>query len=616
MSFLVVAAHPGAEHLDLEPMLRVGGRGWDAIDSHRQPGFSCAIAARWTVPEDEGQSAVVVDPDSGRILVWDGRLDDRAALSTALELDSTASTPALLLRGFRKWGDDLPRRLLGDFAFLIFDPFANVIFAARDRLGIRPLVYTRVAGGLRFASEERALLAMRDVSAAADEASAARFIVYAFAARKNTLYERIKPVPHGSWLEVGGARERSGVYYRPDPWKIDERSSDKDFAAQLREAVDLAVACRTRGSRLVGVMASGGLDSSAIAVLLGEHSQRAQRPPPLLLHLRCAGFGCDELRLVEQVATKIGSRVVVAEGAERVFSPDDGQEIDLPDTWTGPYGELYEAAAAAGCRVVLTGEGSDEVQGWHGSEVEDAFGRRSLTDAARFSGLFDEPADLGRWRRFTTAGLRSWVLPRSFLERRARGRRDIPAWLTPKGRALADAGLDELAEHDREVGHPSRLRRAICSSLLWSTSLTWSYSNVRRFASRHGVDLALPFLDARVVDLLLTMPARLRTSFDMIKPLQRRAFEGKIPVGLLWNQQSADYTEFHRRAWVAAFDGWVNLPKTSRLADLGLVDKGALAAEAARVMGEWSATPPGGRLNLRAPVINALQLEAWLSHLH
>jgi asparagine synthase (glutamine-hydrolysing) len=166
----------GIWNLDGKPVEREVLARMSATMAHRGPdgeemwikgpvGLGCQLLR--VTPESEKETQPLVD-SSGAVVVFDGRLDNREELLESLkdsyQVSSSSPDPDLVLAAYEAFGDRLPERLAGDFAFGLFDPNRQQILLARDAIGIRPLYYCRTRDTFLFASEIKALLAHPEVS--------------------------------------------------------------------------------------------------------------------------------------------------------------------------------------------------------------------------------------------------------------------------------------------------------------------------------------------------------------------------------------------------------------------------------------------------------------------
>src|SRR5262245_26319534 len=171
-------SEPSQPQLDsiLEPLAR---RGPDATHSWRQGPVALGHTLLATTPESLVEVLPLTDPDSGCTITADVRLDNRVELIARLELaaeDRTIGDGELILRAYLRWGEECPARLLGDFAFVIWDPRSQRLFCARDHMGMRQLLYHHRPGThFVFATEAGAVCAHPDVPRRINEGRIADF---------------------------------------------------------------------------------------------------------------------------------------------------------------------------------------------------------------------------------------------------------------------------------------------------------------------------------------------------------------------------------------------------------------------------------------------------------
>lgn len=538
------------------------------------------------------------DSESGLCLVWEGRLDDGQALSRTLRLPSGLDDCSIVIEAWKRWSVEAPRHLKGDFAFIVFDPAQQKLWAVRDALGVKPLYWIAHNAQLAFASEARVLSQAFGIGAP-DESSVVRTLAGRPIEVNGTLYCGIRPVRAGSVLElrakdVGGT---STCYWAPDPWRELDSHGAANRPAQLRELLKTAVARRSADRPRVAVTASGGLDSSAVAGVAVANGRELGTSPPLLVSVTYPGLACDESFFQAALAKHLDAPNVSVRAPLVGYAPAAASDIDLFEVCVVPYGLMCREALARDVDVLLTGEGSDELQCTWGNELRDAVVRHDVLAALRFAGLFDSPFSLGRWRSVIGA-----VGRMALGQRRARSPRG-PDWLTERAAKLLLAADEELRAEEQQFAHPSPVRQSICAELRLGTSMTYSLAWNQTFFARRGVELRHPFLDRDVAEFLLALPTNERTSFDLIKPTLRRAVEADLPPSITWRRTLSGYTDMQRRVFEAARADWEPLTRDMVLADLGLVDETRFRA----LLNDW-----GDEKWSRWDVQGTLEVESWL----
>jgi asparagine synthase (glutamine-hydrolysing) len=276
----------------------------------------------------------------------------------------TRSDSEIALHLYEDFGTACLRHLRGEFAFVLWDGPNDTLFAARDRFGIKPLYYTTYRGTLYLASEIKALLAA-GVPARWDHAAFFQANHLLGTPQDRTLFEGIYPVPPGHYLLASGGQVRLIRYWDFDyPAAVNARqaSPDAEYAERFRHALDEAVRLRLRADVPVGCYLSGGLDSCAVLGLAATHRTEPIRAFTLTFDRAIY----DEGAIAREMAAH----------ARADFQPIPIRQADLADrcadaAWqaetlfVNAHGIakylLSRAVRDAGYKVVLTGEGSDEI---------------------------------------------------------------------------------------------------------------------------------------------------------------------------------------------------------------------------------------------------------------
>ncbi|MCB8820192.1 asparagine synthase (glutamine-hydrolyzing) [Microvirga rosea] len=310
-------------------------------------------------------------PDTGTTIVFNGEIYNHRHLRRELEqlghrFVTDHSDTEVILRGYDAWGEAVVERLDGMFAFAIYDVKQQRLFLARDRFGEKPLFYHVSRTGIVFASELAALRRHPSVAdLGLDERSLQKFFAYSFLPGSATPYRDVYKLPPGSVLTY---RLSDGVVQKRQYWRFaiepDRRpeGSERDWIDQVRSLLTEAVSSRLESDVPLGVFLSGGIDSSAIAVLADR--QRSQG----VLSTFTIGFhetSYDESSYAEQMAKFIGSSHHVE------FCDVDFMLASAPkilDTLAEPLGDpsliptyLVSAHAARHVKVALSGDGGDEL---------------------------------------------------------------------------------------------------------------------------------------------------------------------------------------------------------------------------------------------------------------
>ena len=220
------------------------------------------------LPEDAFDRQPLIGAGGRLVLVADVRLDNRTELARALEIEAAQATQssdaALLLAAVERWDEKCLDRIVGDYAFAIWEPLSRRLRLARDPLGERPLHYHASKALLAFATMPKGIHALPEVPIEADEDWIADFLALLPPHGSGTCFRGVERVEPGHIVTISAGRVATRRFWDPRPRRLGYRGHE-DYVDGLRELLDEAVACRLRGVRDVGAHLSGGLDSSAVA---------------------------------------------------------------------------------------------------------------------------------------------------------------------------------------------------------------------------------------------------------------------------------------------------------------------------------------------------------------
>jgi asparagine synthase (glutamine-hydrolysing) len=437
----------------------------------------------------------------------------------------TRSDSEIALHLYEDLGTACLLHLRGEFAFVLWDGLNDTLFAARDRFGIKPLYYTTHRGTLYLASEIKALLAA-GVPARWDRAAFFQANHFLGIPTDSTLFEGIHPVPPGHYLLASGGQVRLIRYWDFDyPAAGDARQTgpDTEYAERLRHALDEAVRLRLRADVPVGCYLSGGLDSCAVLGLAARHLGEPIRAFTLTFDSALH----DEEAIAREMAVHAGAD----------FQPIPIRQSDLADHFADAAWQaetlcfnghgiakylLSRAVRDAGYKVVLTGEGSDEIlAGYahfrrdlllHHPQGHDAQAVRQLLEQLQVNNLVSrgtllpdgQPPPLASVRR-TLGFVPSWLEAHATVAIRLRALFAADMAAEFAGRDPYRAFLNGLDVAGQLAG-----REPVNQSLyLWSKAGLPNYILAvlgDRMEMAHSVEGRVPFLDHHVVELVRDLP--------------------------------------------------------------------------------------------------------------
>jgi asparagine synthase (glutamine-hydrolysing) len=278
----------------------------------------------WTTPESLHEKLPLKSNESAVVVTCDVRLDNRDELIAELSLSSKPADEIadgeIILKAYERWGEDCPAKLIGDFAFVVWDERRRQLFCARDHFGVKPFNYFASEKCFAFASEAKALFQIEAVSRGLDEGMIADYFIGNFENKTKTFYQKILRLPpaHSLTIRVDG-EPRLQCYYRLDPHLEAPMRSNDEYAEGLREIFNEAVRCRMRRTKSLGTKLSGGLDSSSIACvardLLREQGGDDSLPTFSLVYDR--NKKCDEREYINCVLSQGGFEPHFISGEEQ-----------------------------------------------------------------------------------------------------------------------------------------------------------------------------------------------------------------------------------------------------------------------------------------------------------
>jgi asparagine synthase (glutamine-hydrolysing) len=580
----------------------------------------------------------MANPDRTVWIVYNGETfnfrSERVLLEAKGHRFHSASDTEVVIRMYEHYGDDFLLRLRGMFALAIYDrrrPGKERLLLARDKLGIKPLLFARTGNGFVFASELKALLASRIVEPAVDPVALRQLLALGSVYQPRAIVRGVSMLPPAHRLILEDGRERVERYWslgvdrirdlrgRPYPELADELAGVLEESVRLHLVSDVPL----------GAFLSGGVDSSVMVALMAREVGR--RVKTFSVGFESEGAHLDETDDAERMARHLGTdhtRVVVRGTEVRDRIAHIARSLDQPSV-DGVNSYFVSLAARQGVTVALSGTGGDEVFAgypWFISMVLDrkraeremwrSLARSALAAIARRPGLSSLVLQRG--------GARLDRLRRSagFLARYAEtyqifGARDAARVLAPELRKAAHAGLSsdhDLAPSD-ELSGGSTIERvtALC---LGGYTRNQLLRDIDAVSMAHSLEVRVPYLDSVVVDVALSLPdtAKLGDIAKLKAPEQKTyrdtgAKRILIDVGRKFLPDGFDRQP--KRGFAMPFDAWLQKPLREVLHDTlgeasvrrrGLLD----VAEATQLKDSFMA----GRLDWPRPWL-LMMLELW-----
>ncbi len=514
----------------------------------------CGLAhARLSIIDLSGGDQPIHNEDRSVWVVFNGEIFNYIELRRDLEQRGhrfyTQSDTEVIVHLYEQYGTDFVDHLNGQFAIALWDQEQQRLVLARDRTGIRPVFYTRSRGRLVFASEIKALLALTEIPRRLNLPAVGDVMTYWAALSPDTIFDGVESLPPGHLLILESGRERLVKYW---DWMFPAQAPRTDrtaesYAEELRALLGDAVRLQLRSDVPVGAYLSGGLDSSVIAALVKLHNRAALRT--FSVAFEDAEF--DESSFQSEMAAHLGTEHtsvlcrtsdIAAEFPRVIWHT----ETPILRTAPAPLMLLSAMVRQSGFKVVLTGEGADEVFGGYD--------------------LFKEAKVRRFWARFPKSKVRPRMLERLYPYLRhspaaSRGMTErfyaqgldqaqqpcfahIPRWATTRRswQFFSPQARAQLGDQDFVQRAMSRFAPELAGYLpigrdqyveahtLLSTYLLNSQSD--RVAMANSIEGRFPFLDHRVIEFASRLPPSLKIRGLTEKYILKRAMQDLLPAAI------------------------------------------------------------------------------------
>jgi asparagine synthase (glutamine-hydrolysing) len=550
----------------------------------------------------------MMSPCGKQVITYNGEVYNYREIQRELEAlgarFATRCDTEVVLKALQTWGVDAFRRFNGMWAIAWLNLETQTLVLSRDRFGVKPLYmwHDDARGRLSFASEIKALLTSSETKFRINTTVVSRYLnQFLLNAQEETFFTGITALPAGHYAVVDVSR---GASLRPSIhafWRVGElppfQGSTEAFIDHLRELFHDAVSLRLRSDVPVGVLASGGLDSSSIAAAV---------------HRSLGGNGHGNLNLIAAVSQdgEFSEEPYIDALSAHLGTPVQKVSLDLqPNTlfelldtviWqndqpvsgfsTVAHYLLMKRARELGITVLLSGQGGDEVLGGYRKYV--GFYLQDLARQFRWHSAV---------RMLAAFSLRRSILPQVSIREARRyvlGTRFKSRVHRTDGAAFINLGLGRGDLTARQVLDLTRL--TVPSLVHYEDRMSMAF----------GREIRLPFLDFRVVDALMTRPPDLKLRDGWTKWIFRKAMEPELPSAIAWRRDKQGFLNPQRR--------WLKQDLAPRLrdlfkgrllsAELGLIDQAGLQGLYDRYTRE---SVESGTIHDRE-IFGPLALETWL----
>ena len=551
---------------------------------------------RLSIVDLRGGQQPLSNEDRSIWVVFNGEIYNHAGVRRVLEAHGhqyrTQSDTETIVHAYEQWGEHCVHRFRGMFAFALWDEPKRRLLLVRDRLGVKPLYWTRVGDKLLFGSEIKALLASGLVRARPNEAVVPEVLSTRYVSGDETLFEGIYKLLPGHLLVFEHGEISTRQYWdvptgRSSTTDPTLRSSG-DVVARFRELLEESVRLRLMSDVPLGMFLSGGIDSSAVAALMAKMIDR----PLQTFSVAFEDRAFNELEYAREVARTINAdahEVVVGDrdffdALPRMVWHED-EPIAHPSSVP-----LYFVSALARrhVTVVLTGEGSDELLAGYGKYPRIAWNWRAGTIYERLlprpvrhavaRGVVPRlPGLVGRYARRSFLAMERTPAAMLLDNFASIGLADQLRLLSPAAGTMAtpaQAYRSSVAYFERPNGKSTFLDRLLYADI--KTYLVELLMKQDQMSMAASIESRVPFLDHKLVEFAATLPDHWKLSGWTTKRILREAMKGVLPESILNRPKMGFPVPFSR--WMRG--GWnqiareVLLDRRSR--ERGVIDPAAV----------------------------------------
>jgi asparagine synthase (glutamine-hydrolysing) len=518
-------------------------RGPDQLGVFRSS--TCSLGAtRLRILDLESGDQPIVSDDGDTVIVFNGEIYNHLEIRAELEsrghpFRSNTDTETLL-HAFLEWDTGCLQRLRGMFGVAWWTESTKRLVLARDRIGIKPLYFSRRGADIFFGSELKAILVHPEIDRNLSLAGLDCYLSLNYVPCPWTLVEGVEKLPPGSWLEWRDGEISSETYWRL-PVGSARNVSLNAAAEELDSLLDHSVREHLLSDVPLGLWLSGGIDSSTILQYASKASPSRLKTFSISFH----GRKFDETPYIQQVASQFGT-----DHQELDLNPDEHnlqsaiEEFayynDEPDADAGalPLWFLSKLTKTA-VTVALSGDGADELFAGYVTYRADALAR----SMRRF------PASA---RRLALNTMRAWPVSDDKISLEYKAKRFLEGSLLAPGRAHVhwNGTFSKTQKHeltsaplpdglDRVLAE-FRFRSAVQDDLspyLWFDQKYYLPDDilmkVDRMSMAHAVEVRPPFLDHRIVEFAAALPSHLKMDGSRQKVLLKHLMKDKLPASVL-----------------------------------------------------------------------------------
>lgn len=500
-----------------------------------------------TTPESLNEKLPFFDNENGLAITADARIDNRDELISELEMEESEkiiTDSEIILKSYQKWGEECPEKLLGDFAFTIWDKTKEKLFCARDHMGVKPFYYYLSDDGFYFATEIKALLSILEIPCKLNEVKIADYIISMDEDRKNTFYQEIYRLPAAHSISIDFKNNDLKQYWALDPSLELKLGSDEEYAKAFQDIFKEAVKYRLRSAFPVGSELSGGLDSSSVSCMsqkiLSEDKKRLKTFSIVFKDLP----DCDESYYSKIVSKYCNTDSYFIEGSG--INPFEVMEKELWPKEKPLFGHnmhvfwfLYKKAHENGVKVLLNGFEGDATVG------RGSYYLYELAIKMKFKALLKEVKCISKLKEDSHYSIffyevigpvapeyfrRFWRFITGTFFYKEKEKKMINKHFAKKINIYKRYNFSDGRFNDKmgvRINHFNNLSSGYYQRV---------FEELDQVAAAFSIEFRYPFMDRRLLEFCLAIPPDQQLNGGWDRIVMRRAMESILPPEIQWRR--------------------------------------------------------------------------------
>lgn len=529
-------------------------RGPDGNDVWIEGNVALGHQMLWTTPESQYETLPF--KENGLVITADARIDNRRNLSRKLGIvdKEEISDSYFILKAYEKWGEKCTDFLLGDFVFVIWDEKEEMVFCARDHMGVKQFYYYISDDNFFFATEIKALLIIPAVSKELNEEKLALFLMRDIQDNELTFYKNIKSLPAAHFIKINKNQFIKDRYWKLDSKLKNEMDSEEEYANVFLEIFTEAIKCRLRSYLPVGFELSGGLDSSSVVGIAKNILKKEQGTEFESINTFSRVYDkileCDESFYIQKVIETgninpnflMGDNISPLKNINNILWHQD-QPFFSPNM-TNQIG-TYQKISNSGIRILLSGEGGDEIVSHGGNYI------RELFFSFRFKKFIEELN--GTAKKLDQNVIKMFIKEVVFPS--------IPYTLKKFINLISTRNTESILNNDfvknsgvekvdinRIIDHIGKIKTKDYHYFSINNPLSQTIFGITdRSSSIYNIEERYPFYDKRLIEFCYSLPTEMKLKKGWDRYIMRISMQDILPEEIQWRSQKSNLSGIYKR---------------------------------------------------------------------